>query len=298
MMDFRIGIDLGGTKTEIIALDHSGATLLRRRIASPRAYHEMVTAIADLVRQAEHELRGVGSVGVGIPGAISPATGLVKNANSIWLNGQPLDADLTAALGREVRLANDANCFALSEATDGAAKECGVVFGVILGTGLGAGLVVAGKIIEGRHRIAGEFGHNPLPWPHPDEYPGQLCWCGQRGCQETTLSGTSLAMLCDGPAARDASALPARAEAGDVSARQALDRHVDRLARALAQVVNVLDPDAIVLGGGLSNMDHLYKLLPKLIPRHVYSDVCNTPILKNMHGDSSGVRGAAWLWPL
>ncbi len=297
-MDFRIGIDLGGTKTEIIALDHLGGTLLRRRIPSPKLYDDVIAALADLVRQAEHELGGVGSVGVGIPGTISPATGLVKNANSSGLNGHPLDADLSAALGRPVRTANDANCFTLSEATDGAAQGCGVVFGVILGTGLGAGVVVGGKIIEGRHRIAGEFGHNPLPWPGADEYPGLRCWCGQFGCQETMLSGTSLAMSCDGPGARDASSLPQRAEAGDAQARLALERHVDRLARAFAQVINTLDPDTIVLGGGLSNMEHLYKLLPKLIPRHVFSDVCDTPILKNVHGDSSGVRGAAWLWPL
>jgi fructokinase len=297
MTDFRIGIDLGGTKTEIIALDASGRSLLRRRIASPRIYVDLIPALADLVRQAEWDLKGTGSVGIGIPGTISPATGRVKNANSTWLNGQALDADLSTALEREVRAANDANCFTLSEATDGAAAEAEVVFGVILGTGLGAGLVVGGRIIEGRHRIAGEFGHNPLPWPKPDEYPGVRCWCGQRGCQETMLSGPGLAKSCDGSNATDASALPARAQGGEARARTALEQHSERLARALAQIINVLDPDAIVLGGGLSNMEHLYTALPQLIPAHVFSDVCATPILKNAHGDSSGVRGAAWLWP-
>jgi fructokinase len=296
MTDFRIGIDLGGTKTEIIALDAHGRSLLRRRILSPRIYSDLITALADMVRQAEHDLGGTGSVGIGIPGTISPASGRVKNANSTWLNGQRLDADLGAALGREVRAANDANCFTLSEATDGAAAGAGVVFGVILGTGLGAGLVVGGHIIEGRHRIAGEFGHNPLPWPKPEDYPGLACWCGQTGCQETMLSGTGLAVSCDGPGAADASALPARAEAGDERARAALDQHSERLARALAQIINILDPNAIVLGGGLSNMAHLYTALPQLIPAHVFSDVCDTPILQNTHGDSSGVRGAAWLW--
>jgi fructokinase len=297
MADFRIGLDLGGTKTEIIALDCAGKSLLRRRIPSPKAYDQVILALTQLVQQAEAELGGTASVGVGIPGTISPATGRVKNANSTNLNGQALDADLALALRREIRVENDANCFALSEAVDGAAAGCHVVFGIILGTGLGAGVVINGRVLAGRHRIGGEFGHNPLPWPLAGDYPGLSCWCGQAGCQETMLSGTGLAVSCDGPGATDAAAVAARAAAGEARAATAIARHCERLARALAAVINLLDPDAIVLGGGLSNLDHLYTDLPRLIGRHVFSDVCDTPILRNQHGDSSGVRGAAWLWP-
>jgi fructokinase len=252
--------------------------------------------LAALVREAEAECGPV-SVGIGIPGVISPATGLVKNANSNALNGHALDRDLAAAIGRPVRVENDANCFALSEAADGAGAGARTVFGVILGTGCGAGLVVDGAVVAGRHRIAGEWGHNPLPWVRPEEFPLPRCWCGQIGCLETLLAGPSLARDCDGPGATDASALPARAAAGDATAAAALDRHLDRLGRGLAAVVNLLDPDVIVLGGGLSNMDHLYTGLPAAIGRYVFSDVATTPILRNRHGDSSGVRGAAWLWP-
>lgn len=296
-MTHRIGIDLGGTKTEIMVLGEDGAPLLRRRRPTPAGYEAALRAIADLVGEAEQETGQQASVGVGIPGCISPATGLVKNANSNALNGHPFDRDLASLLGREVRVANDANCFALSEATDGAAAGNAVVFGVIIGTGTGAGIVVNGRILEGRHRLAGEFGHTPLPWPKPDEMPLRNCWCGQIGCLELYLSGPSLARDCDGPGHRDASALPQRAQAGDQAAQAALDRHADRMARALAVVTNLLDPDCIVLGGGLSNMARLYSALPGLMRPYVFSDHVAPNIVKAKHGDSSGVRGAAWLWP-
>ncbi len=295
--DFRIGIDLGGTKIEAAVLDRAGQLALRERVATPRGYDAAITAIADLVRGIEQRLGGTGSVGIGIPGVISATTGLVKNANSIALNGQAFDADISHALAREVRVANDANCFALSEASDGAGAGAAVVFGVIIGTGCGGGLVVDGKIITGRNRVAGEWGHVPLPWPNASETPGTACWCGKRNCLETWIAGPSLARDCDGPDAHDASALPARAAAGDTHAQAALDRHVDRMARGLAVIVNVLDPDVIVLGGGLSNMAHLTVQLPVALKTYVFSDFVDTPILRNHHGDSSGVRGAAWLWP-
>jgi len=297
MSRYRVGIDLGGTKIEILVLAPDGSEVLRHRIPTPRGYGETIDAIAGLVRQAESQLGISATIGIGIPGVISPATGWVKNANSVALNGRPLDKDAARALGRDVRVENDANCFALSEAADGAAAGYGVVFGVILGTGCGGGIVTNGRVHQGPHRVAGEWGHNPLPWPNLDEVPGNPCWCGLSGCLETYVSGPALARDCDGPDAWDASALPARAKAGDAKAQAALFRHAERLARGLAQVVNLLDPDAIVLGGGLSNMEHLYTELPRLMPRHVFSDVIATPILKNRHGDSSGVRGAAWLWP-
>jgi len=295
--DYRLGIDLGGTKIEIIALGKDGSLTLRRRVATPPVYEDTVQAIADLVLAAEQELGGHGSVGVGIPGVISPATGLVKNANSNALNGHPIDQDLGAKLDRLVRVNNDANCFALSEASDGAGAGHRTVFGVIVGTGCGGGISVEGKVIGGRHMIAGEWGHIPLPWPYPEELPGILCWCGQRGCMERYISGTGLAIDCDGPDARDASGIPARAAAGEAKAQAALARHVDRMGRGLAVIVNILDPDVIVLGGGLSNMPQLYTELPKVLSQRVFSDVVTTPVVKNMHGDSSGVRGAAWLWP-
>ena len=293
----RMGIDLGGTKIEYAVLGEGGGLRLRRRIATPPGYDATVQAMADCVRGAEAELGQPVSVGVGIPGVISPVTGLVKNANSVGLNGHPLDRDLAALLGRAVRVENDANCFALSEASDGAAAGLRTVFGVIIGTGCGAGIVVDGQVIAGRNHIGGEWGHNPLPWVTEADRPLPRCWCGQEGCLETMVSGPGLAQDCDGPGARDASGLPARAAAGDATARAALARHADRLARGLAQVVNLLDPDAVVLGGGLSKMEHLYEQLPQLIGRHVFSDVSDTPILRPAHGDSSGVRGAAWLWP-
>jgi len=293
----RIGIDLGGTKIEIIVLGPGGEEKLRRRIPTPVGYDGAIRAITELVRSAEAELGTTASVGIGIPGVISPATGLVKNANSNVLNGHPFDADMQAALGRAVRVENDANCFALSEATDGAAAGMRTVFGVIIGTGCGGGIVVDRRVVAGRHRIAGEWGHNPLPWPTLEELPGPHCWCGQWGCLETMVSGPGLARDCDGPGARDASRIPARAAAGEQRAQAALDRHASRLARGLAQVVNLLDPDAIVLGGGLSKMAHLYEQVPVLMRRGVFSDVVSTPVLPPLHGDSSGVRGAAWLWP-
>ena len=295
-MAFKLGVDLGGTKVEIAALDAEGGIVLRRRTPTPPRYDEIVETIAGLVRGAEDELDAPCTVGVGIPGTISPATGLVKNANSQALIGHALDRDLAAATGRPVRIANDANCLALSEAVDGAGAGERVVFGVIVGTGCGGGIVANGRVLEGRHRIAGEWGHLPLPWVRSDEFPLPRCWCGQDGCLETMISGPGLARDCDGPGARDASGLPARAAAGDTQAQAALDRHADRMARGLAMVVNLLDPDVIVLGGGLSNMAHLYEQLPGRMAPYVFSDVAATPVLRNKHGDSSGVRGAAWLW--
>jgi fructokinase len=293
----RIGIDLGGTKTEILLLAPGGETLLRRRIGTPQGYAQTLQAITTLVTQAEAETGTSCTVGVGIPGCISPATGLVKNANSMALNGHAFDQDLAAFLNRPIRVANDANCFALSEATDGAGKGCEIVFGIILGTGCGAGIVVNGKILEGRHRLAGEFGHTPLPWPTQYEMPLKPCWCGQSGCLETYLSGPGLAQDCDGPAARDATQIPARAAQGDSAATAALTRHANRLARALATLTNILDPDAIILGGGLSNLPNLAESLPALMRPYIFTDTCLPNILHNQHGDSSGVRGAAWLWP-
>jgi fructokinase len=297
MSQHRIGIDLGGTKIEIVMLGADGAELLRQRIETPHGYDATLAAIAGLVRAAESRIGVTASVGIGIPGVISPATGLVKNANSNALNGHTFDRDISEALSRPVRVENDANCFTLSEATDGAGAAHPVVFGVILGTGCGGGIVVHGRVIQGPHRVTGEWGHNPLPWPRADELPGPGCWCGKSGCLETWLAGPSLARDCDGKGARDASGIPARAAAGETKAREALARHADRLARGLAQIVNFLDPDVIVLGGGLSNMQHLYTEVPALLKRYVFSDVIETPIIKAVHGDSSGVRGAAWLWP-
>jgi fructokinase len=297
MSNHRIGVDLGGTKVEIAALGPGGHESLRRRIDTPQGYQASLEAIVRLVRDAEAQLGITATVGIGIPGVISPVTGLVKNANTIALNGHAFDRDIAALLGREVRVENDANCFALSEAVDGAGAGQSVVFGVILGTGCGGGIVVDGKVVRGRNRITGEWGHNPLPWPLPHELPGTPCWCGHRGCLEAWIAGPALARDCDGPDAHDASRIPDRAAAGDAVAQAALDRHVDRLARGLANVINLLDPDVVVLGGGLSKMVHLYTALPPLVRRYVFSDFVRTPILPNRHGDSSGVRGAAWLWP-
>ena len=297
MTQHRIGIDLGGTKIEIAVLAPDRTEALRHRVPTPPTYPEILEAVAALVHAAETELHLTAPVGIGIPGAISPATGLVKNANTGVLNGQGFDRDISAKLGREVRVENDANCFALSEATDGAGAGQGLVFGAILGTGIGGGIVLGGKLHRGPHRIAAEWGHNPLPWPHADEVPGPPCRCGRWGCLERFACGPALAEQADGPGAHDPSGLPARAAAGDAVAREVLARHTDRLARGLAVVVNMLDPDVIVLGGGLSNMDHLYTELPPAIGRLVFSDVVHTPVVKNKHGDSSGVRGAAWLWP-
>ncbi|HEX2572804.1 MAG TPA: ROK family protein [Polyangia bacterium] len=295
----RIGVDLGGTKIEAIALGPDGRELARRRIPTPREYRAMLAAIAELVADLERHIGERGSFGVGTPGAISPATGLIKNANSTWLNGQPLDRDLATALGRPVRLMNDANCFALSEAIDGAAAGAGVVFGVILGTGVGGGIVVHGRCLEGPNRIAGEWGHNPLPWPAPEELPGPNCYCGKRGCIETFLSGPGFERD-HAAASGEVLASPeivARAAGGDGIATQSLARYADRLARGLASVINVVDPDVVVLGGGMSNIGALYDLVRERLPRHVFSDRVATRVVQNRHGDSSGVRGAAWLWP-
>jgi fructokinase len=296
-MGYRIGIDLGGTKSEILVLAPEGTEILRRRVATPSVYEDVLATLAGLVRAVEAELGVTASVGVGIPGCISPATGLVKNANSNALNGHAFDRDLSALLGREVRVANDANCFALSEATDGAAAGASVVFGVIMGTGCGGGIVVNGRLLNGRHSLAGEWGHTPLPWPRADEWPLQECWCGQAGCLETYISGPGLAATCDGPGARDATGIPARAAAGEARAAAALALHADRTARGLAMITNILDPDVIVLGGGLSNLPGLAEALPGLMRRYIFSDTCEPVVRRNRHGDSSGVRGAAWLWP-
>jgi fructokinase len=297
-MTHRIGIDFGGTKIEIMALAPDGAEKLRRRVANPRAYDAAIQAVVALVGAAESELGAKCTVGIGIPGAISPATGLVKNANSVWLNGRPLDRDFAAALGRPVRIENDANCFALSEATDGAGAGKRVVFGVILGTGCGGGLVVDGAVLPGLHRVTGEWGHTPLPWPGPEELPPKPCFCGHAGCLERYIAGPSLAEAADGPGHTDASALGARAAAGDQAAIAALHRHADQVARGLAVVVNILDPDVIVMGGGVSGMAHLYTEVPKRLARYTIAEEAHTPVVRNHHGDSSGVRGAAWLWPV
>lgn len=295
----RLGIDLGGTKIEGIALDARGRVLARRRVATPRQdYAATVAAVAGLVAALEQDAGGRGSVGVGTPGAVSPKTGRIKNANSTWLIETSFNRDLAAALGRPLRLANDANCFALSEAIDGAAAGAGVVFGVILGTGVGGGIVIGGKVLTGRNAIAGEWGHNPLPWPRDDERPGPACYCGKQGCIETFLSGPGLARdyAAGGGSPASPEEIETRARAGEAAALAALERYEDRLARSLAQVINLLDPDAIVLGGGLSNLPRLYQSLPARLPAYVFSDRVDTKLLPPRFGDSSGVRGAAWLW--
>jgi fructokinase len=299
-MHGRIGVDLGGTKIEIVALDDAGATVVRRRVASPsHDYAAIVETIGALVEGVEAEVGARCSVGVGTPGAASRTTGLMKNANSTVLIGRPLERDLCERLGREVRIANDANCFALSEASDGAAAGLFCVFGVILGTGVGGGVVVGGRQLTGPNAIAGEWGHNPLPWPLPLELPGPPCYCGKHGCIEAFLSGPSLVRdaVAGGAQAANVPELARAAGSGDPAASAALERYFDRLARALATVINVLDPDAIVLGGGVSNLDALYRELPRRLPAYVFSDTVLTPVLRPAHGDSSGVRGAAWLWP-
>ncbi len=295
----RIGIDLGGTKIEAIALDAAGEVLFCDRLATPaRDYQGTLQAVVDLVVRIERQAGRRGSVGIGMPGAISPATGLVKNSNSVCLNGQRLDRDLERLLGRPIRFANDANCFALSEATDGAAAGAEVVFGVILGTGTGGGVVVRGQVLTGPNAVAGEWGHNPLPWPSPQELPGPPCYCGKSGCIETYLSGPGLTrdFLASGGLPLSPPEIAARAEGGDEIALAVLARYEDRLARGLASVINVLDPDVIVLGGGLSNIQRLYLNVPPLWGRYVFSDKVATRLVQARHGDSSGVRGAAWLW--
>jgi fructokinase len=295
----RIGLDLGGTKIEGLAIAGDGRELLRRRVATPRHdYDGTIAALVGLVASFERELGVQATVGIGMPGAISPATGLVKNANSLWLNGRRLREDLERALDREVRLANDANCFTLSEATDGAAAGATTVFGVIVGTGTGGGVVVRGRLLTGPNAVAGEWGHNPLPWPSAGEWPGVACYCGRTGCIETFLSGPGLERdyrehtggTLAGP---EIAAAAARA---DAAAEAALRRYEERMARALASVINLIDPDVIVLGGGLSNIDRLYETVPTLWSPFVFSDRVDTRLVRAAHGDASGVRGAAWLW--
>jgi len=296
----RIGIDLGGTKIEGIALANNGDELSRYRIATPRDdYTGTVQAIHDVVTYLEQQTNQSGSVGIGIPGAISPATGLVKNANSTWLIGEPLETDLAQKLDRPVRISNDANCFAVSEATDGAAKDAEVVFGVIIGTGTGGGICINRHVVTGANAIGGEWGHNPLPWPRDEERPGLPCYCGQSGCIETFLSGTGLTrhFLDAGGVANQAQDIIAQLEAGDPLAQKVIADYEDRMARALASIINVLDPDVIVLGGGLSNVSRLYQNVPKLWASYIFSDHVATELVAPLHGDSSGVRGAAWLWP-
>jgi len=294
----RIGIDLGGTKIEIIALADDGRELLRRRVATPREdYHAILGTMAALVRETERELGATGSVGVGTPGSISRATGLLRGSNSVCLNGKPIASDLSRRLGREVRITNDANCFALSEATDGSGAGAEVVFGVILGTGVGAGIVVRGFVLMGPNAIAGEWGHNPLPWPRDDERPGPPCFCGRSGCIETFLSGPGLERdyLRASSEPLTAHEIAARASIGDAACAATIAVYEERLARALAHVINLLDPDVIVLGGGMSNVERLYVNLPRLWQPWVFSDRVDTRLVRHRHGDSSGVRGAAWL---
>ncbi|WP_295008308.1 ROK family protein [uncultured Dechloromonas sp.] len=298
-MSLRIGIDLGGTKIEIVALDEQGTELLRRRVDTPQGdYLGTVMAVAGLVEAAEDELGRRGSVGIGIPGAESLATGLIKNANSTCLIGKPLRRDLQALLQRELRLANDANCFALSEAIDGSGRDAEIVFGIILGTGVGGGIVMRQQVLVGANAIAGEWGHNPLPALPGDEHPPPACYCGRRACIEAYLSGPGLSA----DHARhtgihlDAATIARDAEKGDAACEATLRRYEERLGRALAGVINILDPQVVVFGGGLSNMQRLYRNLPERCAPHVFSDTVRTRFLPPTHGDSSGVRGAAWLW--
>jgi fructokinase len=299
-LEMRIGIDLGGTKIEALAIDHKGVELVRHRIDTPRDdYDATIKALVGLVRKLEEETGSVGSVGAGVPGSVSSVTGLVKNSNSTWLNGRPLHRDLSAAMGREVRVSNDGNCLAVSEATDGAAAGKHLVFGVILGTGCGGGVAIDGTVHAGPNGVAGEWGHNPLPWANADETPGPLCYCGRRGCLEMWVSGTGIArdykeVACTERTTRE---IMADFEAGDAVAAAAVERFEDRLARGLAHVINILDPDVIVLGGGVSKTQHIYESLPKRLGAYVFGGEAATPILPAMYGDASGVRGAAWLWP-
>jgi fructokinase len=295
----RIGVDLGGTKIEAIALDKAGQLVWRERVATPKtSANEIYDAIAALVLRGEGEVGATSSVGIGTPGSLSPKTGLMRGSNTVVLNGQPVKQEIEARLRREIRIANDANCFALSEAVDGAGKGAQSVFGVIFGTGCGGGVVVDGKIQNGLHAIAGEWGHNPLPWSTDDEQPergAHRCYCGKWGCIETWLSGTGIAKhFLDGSVATKD--IVARAASGDAVAENYLQRVEDRMARALATVINLLDPEVIVLGGGVSNIDRIYANVPPLLSKYVFSEFVETKVLKNVHGDSSGVRGAAWLW--
>lgn len=295
----RIGIDLGGTKIAAVLMDGSGEVLAKHRTATPKDdYDGTVAALVSVVHRLEAEAGVSASVGLGIPGSIVASTGLVKNANSTWLNGRPLERDFAHALGRPVRCANDANCFAISEATDGAAMGAAVVFGVIVGTGCGGGVVFHGHGHSGPHGLAGEWGHNPLPWPTVDELPGPPCYCGKNGCIETWISGTGLMRDFFAHTRRPLSGaeIVALSEDGDADAEAALERLEDRMARCLAEIVNILDPDVIVLGGGLSKVDRLYRNLPLRIQSFTFGPAQDIRIVKPKHGDASGVRGAAWLW--
>ncbi|MCL1078196.1 fructokinase [Parashewanella spongiae] len=295
----RFGVDLGGTKIELVALDHNGKEVFRKRVPTPKVYQATLTTIVNLVQEAESHLNVIGSVGVGIPGVISPFTGLVKNANSTWINGQPLDKDLSRLLEREVRVANDANCFAVSEATDGAAAGMGLVFGVIIGTGCGGGIANNGKVHGGGNGIGGEWGHNPLPWMNKSEFQSTQCFCGSHDCIETYVSGTGFVRDFNQSTGLE---LTSGVEIMDLfrqgaePAKQALERYCDRLARSLAHLINILDPEAIVLGGGMSNIDEIYPQVQQLLNKYVLGGECKTKFLKNQFGCSSGVRGAAWLW--
>lgn len=298
--EMRIGIDLGGTKIEALAIDSQGRELTRHRIDTPREdYEATIAAMAGLVHRIEQETGNTGAVGAGIPGSVSSLTGLVKNANSTWLNGKPLDRDLSLALNREVRVANDANCLAVSEATDGAAAGKRVVFGVILGTGCGGGVAIDGRLHTGPNGVGGEWGHNPLPWARGDELPGPECYCGQRGCLETWISGTGVSQDHKRVTGKEQTTheIMEAYKAGDTDAVATVERFVDRLTRGLAHIINMLDPDIFVFGGGLSKAEHLYREIPERLPRYVFGREAATPIVPARYGDSSGVRGAAWLWP-
>ena len=293
---FRIGVDLGGTKIEAVALAADGSIAWRERVPTPKtAADDIYDAIVGLVTRCETELHVTASVGIGTPGSLSPKTGLLRGSNTLVLNGQPVKQALQLRLKREVRMANDANCFALSEAVDGAGQGAASVFGVILGTGVGGGVVINGQIVAGQHAIAGEWGHNPLPWPALDELPGTRCYCGKQGCIETWLSGPAIAAHFAGGGTASTE-IVTRAAARDPVAEAYLQRVEDRLARALATIINVIDPEVIVLGGGVSNIGRLYDNVPMLLPKYVFSEFVETKIARNMHGDSGGVRGAAWLW--
>jgi fructokinase len=296
----RLGVDFGGTKIEVAALDADGRVIARRRAPNPGSYEAAIAALCELVAWTDREAATAGApVGVAMPGSLSPVDRRVRNANSTWLNGRAFDADLEAALGRPVRTANDANCFTLSEASDGAAAGARVVFGVIVGTGCGGGVVVDGALIPGANGVAGEWGHTPLPWPAPSERDPPPCWCGRTGCLETWISGTGLARDHEHMTGErlTGEAIMDRARAGEAQARGTFERFVDRLSRGLAMICDILDPDVIVLGGGLSNIPELYPALAPGIARHIFSDSFATPVKPALHGDSSGVRGAAWLWP-
>ena len=293
---FRIGVDLGGTKIEAVALAADGTVAWRERVATPKtAADDIYDAIVGLVSRCETALAATVTVGIGTPGSLSPKTGLLRGSNTVLLNGQAVKQALETRLKREVRMANDANCFALSEAVDGAGKGAASVFGVILGTGVGGGIVINGQIVNGLHAIAGEWGHNPLPWPTLDELPGTRCYCGKHGCIETWLAGPGIAAHFAGGETATTE-IVSRAAARDTVAEAYLQRVEDRLARALAGIINVLDPEVIVLGGGVSNIARLYDNVPPLLPKYVFSEFVETKIARNVHGDSGGVRGAAWLW--